>query len=89
MTKEERAQLEALSERAKTEDAADSEFSIEVSNDKGHKITLRGAQARKYAAKFGIDDDDDAETDDGQGDADQLEHDEKPAGSDGYFKGRK
>jgi ribosome assembly protein YihI (activator of Der GTPase) len=69
MTAEERAQLEALSERAKAEESENEGLEIWVKGDDGPQVKLTGDRARKFLDRLGISDDDeqdaeeDAETD--------------------------
>lgn len=83
LTDEERAQHKALSDRLKAEEDADNAAVVEIKNDKGHTVILRGADAQRYRKRMGLDDDDEDEAggdDDGQGD-------DEDAG--GYFGSRK
>jgi hypothetical protein len=85
MTPEERAQYEALADRARAEDEEDQALEVVVEDDKGRRLRLKGQDARKVRRAFGLDDDDpDPE---GGGAAGEEESDPEPAG--GYFRGRK
>lgn len=74
LTKQERATLKELSERAKAEDDADAAYELTVETASGHKVKLTGEKARRYAAKHGLELDDDEDTDD---ETDELEDDEE------------
>lgn len=92
LTKEEREQLAALADRAKAEDEEDAATELWVKNDDGHQIKLTGIKARRFMAKFGIEDDDEQEEEDPEDDGEQpakAKRDAKPAGSDSYFRTRK
>lgn len=86
MTKEERDQLAALSEKAKAEEEADATYELRVKKG-DHEVTLTGAKARAFARKFGIEDDDEAEGGDAEGEGSE-EGDEPPARTEGYFNKR-
>lgn len=86
MTKEERDQLTALSEKAKAEDEADANYEIWVKKG-DHEVKLTGAKARAFATKFGIEDED-SDAGDGE-DQDAEDADEPPARTGGYGFGKK
>jgi hypothetical protein len=77
LTAEERASLKALSDRAAAEDDEDSGLEIWAEKD-GHRALLKGADARRYRSRFGLDDDDEPD--------DQTEPDPKAKGGGGYLK---
>lgn len=79
MSAAERAQLADLAKRAKDEDDQDSGLEVWAEKD-GHRIKLTGADARRYRAKFGLDDD---EEEDGELEGEPAG---EPKGKTGYLK---
>ena len=76
LTKQERATLKQLSERAKAEDDADAEYELTVETANGHRVTLKGDKARRYAAKHQLDLDDEPDDEPDDDASDELDDDE-------------
>lgn len=86
MTPEERAQLDALTKRAADEDSEDDELEISVKTESGHHVILKGARARAFLRKHGLDDDDETGSSGDAGDDD--DDDQAPADADTMFRRR-
>ena len=72
MPKTSRADIEAQIEALQNQLAADDGRELVVEDEKGRKTTLRGADARRWLTRLGLDDDDD------QGDDDDGEEQDPP-----------
>lgn len=86
MTKDERAQLDALKEKADAEEAADASTEVWVKNAAGHEVKLTGSKARKFLSQFGLEDEEGEEQEEGE---EGEEADPEPAGAGGYGFGRR
>lgn len=82
MTAEERAQLDALSQKAKEEEEAESSFKVRARNAKGIEVEYTGSAAKDFLRKHGFEEDEEPEAEEGD------EQDEEPEDKGGYFRGR-
>jgi hypothetical protein len=83
LTKAEREQLQALSDKAKAEEEADKDYELWV--EKGdHRVKLTGAKARAFARKMGVDDDEEEAEEEGAENEGDEEKDPEPPKA-GYF----
>jgi hypothetical protein len=92
LSKAEREQLAALTQKAKASEEEESGFEIHVRRGNSDRVvTLRGKQAKAYMVKHGLDEDDveQPETEQEPEEEDEDEKDEPAAGGGGYFKSRR
>lgn len=92
LSKAEREQLAALTQKAKQDEEEEGNFRIHVRRGNSDRtVTLEGKAARAYMVKHGLDEDDveQAETEQEPDEEEQDEKDEAPAGGNGYFKTRR
>ena len=83
MTDEERAQLDALSKKAKEEEEAETSFKVRARNAKGIEVEYTGTAAKEFLRKHGFEEDEEEAGDE------EEEQDEEPENKGGYFRGRK
>lgn len=88
MTPEERAALKELSDRAKAEEDADSQFVVRARNAKGIEVEYTGAEARAFLKRHGFEEDE-PEQPEGDDDDAEDEADKEPADKGGYWVGRR